>query len=119
MVIAIHQMCMEFDFWNKNYSSRFNDSRTQNRTPVVNSAKETKTGNSTSTLLMPGPKGGAPKAVRNKKVLDKRHPKSFKMSQLFSAGKSQQGRSTGNKNRGASSGSERLYENTEKDRYSD
>jgi len=82
----------------------------QNRTSVVNSAKETKMGNSTSTLLMPGPKGGAPKAVRNKKVLDKRNPKSFKMSQLFSAGKSQQGRSTGNKNRGATSGSERLYE---------
>ena len=68
---------------------------------------------------MPGPKGGAPKAVRNKKVLDKRHPKSFKMSQLFSAGKSQQGRSAGrsagNKNRGATSGSERLYEDYEKD----
>jgi len=64
---------------------------------------------------MPGPKGGAPKAVRNKKVLDKRHPKSFKMSQLFSAGTSQQGRRAGNKNRGATSGSERLYEDYEKD----
>ena len=32
---------------------------------------------------MPGPKGGAPKAVRNKKVLDKRHPKSFKIHQVF------------------------------------
>ena len=41
--------------------------------------------------------------------------KSFKMSQLFLAGKSQQGRSTGNKNRGATNGSERLYEDYEKD----
>merc|ERR1712008_179356 len=101
---------VEGKLYNDNKSSPSAPIIPQNRTPVVNSAKETKTGNSTSTLLMPGPKGGPPKAVRNKKVLDKRNPKSFKMSQLFSAGKSQQGRSTGNKNRGATSGSERLYE---------
>ena len=47
-----------------------------------------------------------------KKVLDKRNFKSFKMSQLFWAGKSQQGQSAGNKNWGVTSGSESVYEDS-------